>query len=256
MKKYSKTEELQSSHFDSIASKYAKHYGDTSSQAYRYKFINNSLFENINLSGMKVIDALCGNGETTEFLLQQKALVTGLDISQQEIHNFEKQWPDCNAHCASLLSTDLEGDFYDCVVIVGGLHHLHPKCSEAIDEIHRLLKPGGFFCFAEPHKGSLPDRVRKLWYNLDGLFLENEDSINISSLKQEFSSKFEFIKEEYKGNLAYLLVLNSMAFRIPLWLKPIYAPVLFWIESIIEKFQGKRLSCFVVCQWKKKKIIS
>ena len=82
MKKYSKTERLQESHFNTIASEYAKHYGDTWSQAYRYKFIKRSLFENIRLLGMNVLDAMCGNGETTEFLQQQQALVTGFDIFQ------------------------------------------------------------------------------------------------------------------------------------------------------------------------------
>jgi SAM-dependent methyltransferase len=214
--------------------------------------MNKPMFEGINLAGLKVIDAMCGNGETTGYLLRHNALVTGVDISQKEIQNFEKQWPDCIAHCASMLSTGLEANFYDCVVAVGGLHHIHPKCSEAINEIHRLLKPGGYFCFTEPHKGSLPDLARRFWYRHDNYFLKNEEAINLEPLQQEFSSKFHFIKEEYKGNLAYLFVYNAMVFRMPLWLVKLYAPILLFIEPLIEKLQGKRLSCFVVCQWQKK----
>jgi 2-polyprenyl-3-methyl-5-hydroxy-6-metoxy-1,4-benzoquinol methylase len=247
-----KAEELQKNHFNTLASDYAKYYGSTWVQAYRYKFMNKHMFDKINLSGFRVLDAMCGNGETTGYLLQQKALVTGIDISQKEIQNFKKQWPDCTAHCSSILSTGLEASFYDCVVVVGGLHHIHPQCSEAINEINRLLKPGGYFCFTEPHKGSLPDLARRFWYRLDNYFLENEAALNLESLKQEFSSKFNFIKEEYRGNVAYLFVYNAMVLRMPLWLVRLYAPVLLFIESIIEKFQGKRLSCFVVCQWQKK----
>jgi 2-polyprenyl-3-methyl-5-hydroxy-6-metoxy-1,4-benzoquinol methylase len=216
MKKYSKTEELQESHFNTIASDYAKYYGDPCCHAYRDKFMNAPMLENICLAGMTVIDAMCGNGETTRYLRRQQAFVTGVDISQEELRNFQRQWPYCTAHCSSMLSTGLKENSYDCVVIVGGLHHIQPNCAEAIHEIHRLLKPGGYFCFTEPHKGSLPDLVRKFWYNHDDYFMENEAAIDLESLKQEFSSKFTFIKEEHKGNLAYLFVYNAMVFRIPL----------------------------------------
>ena len=41
---------------------------------------------------------------------------------------------------------------FDCVAVVGGLHHIHPNVKAAVREIHRVLKPGGHFCFMEPHK--------------------------------------------------------------------------------------------------------
>ena len=43
--------------------------------------------------------------------------------------------------------------------------------------------------------------------------------MNVKELKNEFSSEFEFTKETYMGNIAYLLVFNSMVFRIPVRLK-------------------------------------
>ena len=154
---------------------------------YRRIRLNSANLKNfILITGMPVIDAMCGNGETTRYLRRQKALVTGVDISQEELRNFQKQWPDCTTHCSSMLSTGLKENSYDCVVIVGGLHHIQPNCAEAIHEIHRLLKPGGYFCFTEPHKGSLPDLVRKFWYNHDDYFMENEAAIDLESLKQEF----------------------------------------------------------------------
>ncbi len=210
------------------------------------------MFENMDLSGLKVLDAMCGSGETTEYLLQKDSRVTGLDISGEAIRHFRERWPSCDAHCASILSTGFEGNSLDCVVIVGGLHHLHPHISEAINEVYRILKPGGYFCFAEPHKGSIPDRIRQFWYRHDSLFAENEAAIDIEALEREFSSQFKFIKQEYKGNLAYLFVLNSMVFRIPLRLKSFYSPVLLKVESIVERFRGKRLSCIAICQWKKR----
>jgi ubiquinone/menaquinone biosynthesis C-methylase UbiE len=243
--------QLQKNHFNRIASKYLEHYDDLWSQKYRYKYINEPMFENIQLSGMKVVEGMCGFGATTGYLLSKGAYVTGIDISENMINIFRKKWPNCTALCTSILETGLESESFDCVTVVGGLHHLHPKVKESIQEIHRILKVGGFFCFLEPHKGSLMNLFRSYWYKLDKLFADNEEAIDLEALKMNFSSKFDFIKEEYKRNIAYLLVFQSLIFRMPLKLKSIYSPSLMWLESIIEKVLGKKSSCVVLCQWKK-----
>jgi len=52
--------------------------------------------------------------------------------------------------------------------------------------------------------------------------------------------------------VAYLFVLNSLIFRIPLPLKRVYAPLLTAIESVVHPYLTKRLSCIMVGQWRKK----
>lgn len=245
-------EDLQKKHFDSIAVKYAAHYGDTWSQRYRRQFMNDPMLGSISLSGANTIEAMAGGGETTAYLLEKGARVTGVDISQEQMDLFHNRFPNCEARCASMLSTGLASNSYDCVVVLGGLHHLHPNLDGAIQEIHRVLKTGGYFCFVEPHKGAFPDWIRQLWYKSDNLFAENEAAIDVEALKTRWSSQFTFLKEEYKGNIAYLLVYNSLIFRIPLGLKPLYSPFLLKMESLVERIiRGKFLSCFVVGQWKK-----
>jgi SAM-dependent methyltransferase len=244
-------EQLQKLHYDRIGSEYESHYGDACSRQYRERFINQPMFEGIDLRGLDVLEAMCGSGQTTEFLLSKDARVTGLDISTDEIDSFQQRWPESDAKCGSILSSGLAAGSFDCVAVVGGLHHLHPHLSDALREIHRILKPGGRLCFAEPHQGSIPDRVRSFWYKHDNLFASNEASIDLESLKQEFAAVFSFEKEEYLGNLAYLLVLNSMIFRIPLKLKRWYTPLLLTSEALINRLQQKWSACFVVSQWKK-----
>ena len=246
------TEELQKVHYDRIGTEYESHYGDQCSRQYRERFINQPMFEGIELSGMIVLEAMCGNGQTTEYLLSKGAVVTGLDISPAEIDSFRRRWPDCNATCSSITASGFDSDSFDCIAIVGGLHHLHPHVGEAVGEIQRILKPGGSFCFAEPYRGSLPDLVRSFWYKHDNLFASNEASIDLQALKKKFAPVFSFDREKYLGNVAYLLVLNSMVFRIPVRFKPLYSPIVMTGESFIKKFLGKSLSCFVVCQWRKK----
>ena len=246
------SERIQKLHYDRIAVEYEAHYGDPCSQRYRDKFYHQAMFKGMNLSGMKVIEAMCGSGHTTQYLVSQGAQVTGLDISDEAIKAFNRRWPESQAVRASMLDSGLNSDSYDAVAIVGGLHHLHPNVDDAIDEIHRILRPGGYLCFVEPHKGSFPDLIRQLWYKHDHLFADNEEAIDLSEMKRKFASRFTFNRERYLGNVAYLLVLNSMVFRVPLTLKPFYAPPLLLLESFISPLQGKLLSCMAVCQWRKK----
>ncbi len=246
------SEQIQKLHYDQIGQEYEAHYDDACSQQYRNRFFHQPMFEGLNLSGLKIIEAMCGSGQTTGYLISQGAQVTGLDISPESISSFRQRWPSAEAVCASLLDSGLEPDSFDGVVIVGGLHHMHPHLNEAISEIHRILKPGGHLCFVEPHKGSVPDLIRQQWYKHDPLFASNEEAIDVAAMKREFAAQFVFSQEKYIGNVAYLLVLNSMVFRIPLKLKPRYTPALLQMESLISPLQGKLLSCFVICQWQKR----
>ena len=67
----------------------------------------------------------------------------------------------------------------------------------------------------EPHSGSLPDVVRKVWYRFDRFFSDNEAAIDVGRLQEDFRNAFELKKADYLGNIAFLLVLNSLIFRIP-----------------------------------------
>ena len=249
---YTEAERLQKEHYDQIALDYEAHYSDPCSRLYRQRFIYQPMFEGLDLAGKRVLDAMCGSGQTSNYLLSRGALMTGLDISPEVIESYQRRWPNSRAICRSALDTGVENDSFDCVSVVGGLHHMHPFLNEAVRELHRVLKPGGYLCFMEPHSGSLPDIVRRVWYKHDQLFSDNEAAIDLGAIEREFSSHFSFNRVKYQGSLGFLLVLNSMIFRIPLRLKPLYTPLLLALEYLISKLQGKKLSCFVVAQWQKK----
>jgi hypothetical protein len=71
-------------------------------------------------------------------------------------------------------------------------------------------------------------------------------------LKREFADLFEFKTEKHVGSVAYLLVLNSMIFRVPLWLKRLYSPAVMRLEKMLAGFQSRTFSLAVICQWEKK----
>ncbi|HJP94569.1 MAG TPA: class I SAM-dependent methyltransferase [Pyrinomonadaceae bacterium] len=244
-------ERQQQAHYDNIAADYEAHYSDEWSIEYRRRFIYEPMFEGLDLAGLKVLDAMCGSGQTTDYLLARGATVTGLDISNEVIDTFQARWTNATAVKRSLVDSGFADDSFDCVVVVGGLHHIHPNVKHAVCEIHRVLKPGGYFCFMEPHSGSLPDLVRRVWYRFDRFFSDNEAAIDVAALQKDFNNCFELKKAKYLGNFAFLLVLNSLIFRIPPRSKKFFAPVLMRLEPLVNKLQTKLTSCFVVTQWKK-----
>jgi SAM-dependent methyltransferase len=242
----------QQAHYNEIGAEYEAHYDDPSAREYRARFIDQPLLDGIDLAGRDVLEAMCVTGMTTRGLLARGANVTGLDISDACITSFRQRWPQCRAVQASITDTKLAAESFDAVVIVGGLHHLHPDVEPGIDEIHRILRPGGWFCFLEPHTGSLPDVFRRQWYKRDRRFAPNEGAVDVDALTARYGDRFEFVKQYYCGNLGFLLVYNSMIFHMPLRLKRLYTPAVLRLEAIINHLQGKRLACIVICQWRKR----
>jgi len=232
-------EQQQLRHYNDIAADYEAHYSDEWSIAYRRRFIYEPMFAGLNLNGLNVLDAMCGSGQTTEYLIAHGANVTGLDISDEVIEQFQTRWTNANAVNRSLLDSGLADSSFDCVVVVGGLHHIHPNVKRAVTELHRVLKPGGHLCFMEPHSGSFPDLVRRVWYRCDRFFSDNEASIDVARLQRDFHAQFELKRVQHLGNVAFLLVLNSLIFRLPPRVKKILAPLLLKLEPLINKLQTK-----------------
>ena len=245
-------EARQQSHYDEIGQAYEAHYSDQWSSRYRQRFQFEPLVAGIEISGRKVLDAMCGSGQTAEFLLSRGAEVTGLDISAEVIGQFRAKLPAATGVQGSIFHTDFPDGYFDAVFVTGGLHHVQPKVPEAVSEIYRILKPGGWFCFSEPHSGSIADSARRLWYRYDKLFEENEAAVDVGALMQANRERFDFVTTAYSGGPGYLLVFNSMVFRVPLSWKRIYSPPTLWIERQLERVQGRRTSCFVRAQWRKK----
>jgi SAM-dependent methyltransferase len=245
-------EARQQAHYDEIGEAYEAHYSDESSNLYRRRFLYEPLSMGIDLRGRKVLDAMCGSGQTAEYLLSRGALAYGLDISAQVIDQFRAKLPTAVGVQGSILNSEFADEAFDAVFVTGGLHHVHPKVPEAVTEIHRILKPGGWLCFDEPHTGSFADVVRRFWYRHDRLFEENEAAVDIEDLMRRNAQRFDFVTTRYSGGPAYLLVLNSMVFRVPLAWKARYTRPLLWIERQLERVQGKRTSCFVLVQWRKR----
>lgn len=245
-----KTERQQKNYYDSIARLYDNHYGNSSALKYRY-WVYDSALKNLNLKDLSALDAMCGGGEGTGYLLARGSSVTGLDISEECCAIYNRRFPENKIVCSSILKTEFPDNSFD-FILTDSLHHLPPNVDDGLNEIYRLLKPGGYFCCWEPNHQSISDKFRRIWYKLDkNFFSDNEQSINIGMLKRMYSHRFRFVSTSYGGNLAYLLVNCSMAFRIPPRTVAFYAPFLMRIEKILSPLQPRLLSLWVLCLMQK-----
>src|SRR6266568_9192792 len=86
---------LQGAHYDRLTELYEENATDPATRRYRRRFIDEPLLRGIDLVGANVLEAMCGSGHSTGFLLEHGAHVTGLDVSQEAIELFKSKWPQC-----------------------------------------------------------------------------------------------------------------------------------------------------------------
>jgi ubiquinone/menaquinone biosynthesis C-methylase UbiE len=222
-------ERRQKEYYNQIASVYDSYFANTYALQYQHR-IYDSILDTVDLEGKHVLDAMCGGGEASTYLANRSCSVSALDISDEQCRIYSERFPRNAVVCESILNTNFPDDTFDLVVI-GSLHHTQPKVAQAISEIVRILKPNGYLLAWEPSTKSIIDKFRMLWYKLDqSYFQSNEKSIDINQLLIDANGKLKAIKVIFGGGLAYLLVHQAMAFRIPHWALSIYAPWLIKIE--------------------------
>ena len=248
--KVSSEERQQQKYYDSIAGLYDSHYCSPLALKYRY-WVYDLVLKELPLNGKTALDAMCGGGEGTSYLMTRGADIVGLDISEECCNIYKSRYPKSKVVCSSILQTEFPDSCFD-IVLTDSLHHLHPNVDKGVAEIYRILKPNGYFCCWEPSSHSLPDMFRRIWYQLDQKFFEqNEQSIDMVSLERAHKNRFQVISTIYGGNVAYLLVNCSMALRIPPQFVRVYARHLIDFEKVLTRFQNRFLSMWVLSLLKK-----
>jgi ubiquinone/menaquinone biosynthesis C-methylase UbiE len=94
----------------------------------------------------------CGNGEVARYIARHyKGRVTGIDIDPEQI-KIARDGDEGIPHLKYLEvdSTELpfDDDSFDVVLSFGVLHHI-PNWDDALEEIKRVLRKGGYFIYAD-----------------------------------------------------------------------------------------------------------
>lgn len=129
----------------------------------------------------KVLDMCCGSGQATHFLVRRSQHVVGLDCDPVAISRAQKRVPSAQYIEAWAKKMPFEAATFDCVHTSATLHEMAPEqLRQIIQEVHRVLKPGGCFTLVDFHR---PQNVllRPSLYLFLWLF-ENQSAWNLIRL--------------------------------------------------------------------------
>jgi SAM-dependent methyltransferase len=98
------------------------------------------------VDGKSVLEVGLGMGSVSERLARSGALLTGLDIAAGPVSTVNKRLERAGlpgaARVGSILQAPFADESFDLVVSLGCLHHTG-DLPRALQEVHRILKPGG-----------------------------------------------------------------------------------------------------------------
>ena len=136
------------------------------------------LLHSVDLSGKQAfLEVGCGSGAVSNHLAREYSLsVTGTDIDPDQVRRAE-QGSDNLSNIRFLVTdaTDLpfqDGEF-DIVLSFGVMHHIS-NWLDAFEEIHRVLKVGGYFIYWDLVYPRLTARIAQLFKNKYGVTTLND----------------------------------------------------------------------------------
>lgn len=124
-----------------------------------------ALHEYGDFKGRTVLDVGCGNGYVLGKYAAEGARVFGVDLTGAGIalcrKRFALQGLDGRFMVGNAESLPFPDAYFDCACSMGVLHHT-PNPRAGVDELHRVLKPGGRLVLMLYHRNSAQYRLRLL----------------------------------------------------------------------------------------------
>jgi SAM-dependent methyltransferase len=120
-------------------------------------------YEYVSFRGKKVLDVGCGNGYVLSRYARAGADARGVDLTPTAVElsrrRFDLMSLGGTFAVASAEELPFGDDEFDCVSSIGVVHHT-PNTRKAVNEIKRVLKPGGRVLLMVYHRNSAMYQVR------------------------------------------------------------------------------------------------
>lgn len=140
--------------------------------SYQYQWLYNAIarlsalsvggerrFRQLALQGLEihpnteVLDLCCGAGQTTQFLVQSSKQVTGLDASPLALQRAAHNVPEAKYVEALAEAMPFADEHFDLVHTSVALHEMSAaELRQILQEVYRVLKPGGVFALIDFHQ--------------------------------------------------------------------------------------------------------
>jgi len=105
----------------------------------------------------QVLDLCCGSGQATQVLSQYSKAVTGLDASPLSLQRARRNAPQADYVEALAEAMPFPNSRFDLVHTSMALHEMQPsQRQQIVQEVYRVLKPGGQFALVDFHSPTNP----------------------------------------------------------------------------------------------------
>lgn len=166
------------------------------------------------VSGGRILDLGCGAGKYLHYLEELGWDGYGLDVSKRAVEGARASGLDQVSE-GELKDANFPNDFFDAVNMHHVFEHL-PNPNETLQEVKRILKPGGEVIITLPNFSSLASKVfGKYWGGIDiprHLFHFNHKSLEFVLAKNGFEMSEVWYSDIFRGfaaGLSYLFFSNA-----------------------------------------------
>lgn len=120
--------------------------------------------------GISLLEVGYGQGTDLVQFAKSGAICTGIDYTPKHFElaklNFQLRGLEADLHLGDAANLPFKDNSFDRVYSTGVLHHT-PDIKKCIEEVYRVLKPGGVFVMSLYHKNSLFHYYKKVF--IDGI---------------------------------------------------------------------------------------
>ncbi len=104
-----------------------------------------------------ILDLCCGCGQSTQYLVKRSQQVTGLDASPHALARAKQAVPQATYVEAWAEQMPFADASFDVVHTSAAMHEMKPdQLRQILQEIYRVLKPGGCFTLVDFHRPKNP----------------------------------------------------------------------------------------------------
>lgn len=129
---------------------------------------------------LKILEGGCGKGQYVYSLDHCGYDAYGVDFAKNTVDKANKNFPHLNIKLGDIRQVDFPDNFFDAYWSLGVIEHFYEGYFEILDEMNRVLKPGGYAFVTFPYMSPL----RKLRAKMGRYHEFHEDRLDKSKFFQ------------------------------------------------------------------------